>query len=330
MRPSPSPLRPLSWIALSYAVVGGGACAVDDAVADHRAAVVADEPAAVTEACTVDLPTDVIGLRANDDGVVYSVGTGGDGVVIQRAVGVGCALQETPARIAARELLDLDNHGNLYVFPAPGTRTAASTMLPDTPFGDVVTRVGTDGSLVNVVSAGRGIWDFSVAPDGDALWMTACGPTGVFDLADDGTMTVAETPLPESLWAQMSSVLTDAHTFWSVGFRTGDGCDDAMGCGYALVRADAAGGVDVGSTVMDLGDGVEHATLLRCGRRVCGITGSAVVAWDDDGAIATTVLSSSIARPGESIVGVTGNRHGLYIQLVGDGGTRIVFVVAAS
>jgi len=127
----------------------------------------------------------------------------------------------------------------------------------------------------------------------------------------------------------MPAVLTDADTFWSVGFRTGDGCDDAMGCGYALVRADAGGGVYVGSTVMDLGDGAEHATLLRCGRRVCGTTGSAVVVWDDRGAIATTVLASSIAGPGEAIVGVTGNRHGLYIQLAGDEGIRIVFVGGA-
>ena len=329
MRPSLSPLRPLCWLPLSCFVVGGVGCAVDGAAADHRAAVVAAQPAA-SEACTVDLPAHVIAVRANDDGVVYSVGTGGDGVVIHRAVGIGCELQETTDRIAARELLDLDNRGNLYVFPAPGTRTASPTMLPDTPFGDVVTRVAVDGSLVNVVSAGRGIWDFSVAPDGDALWMTACGPTGVFDLADDGTMTVAKMPLPESLWAQMPSVLTDADTFWSVGFRTGDGCDDEMGCGYALVRADAAGVVDVGSTVMDLGEGDEHATLLRCGRHVCGVTGSAVVEWDDSGAIATTVVASSIAGRGETIVGVTGNRHGLYIQLVGDEGTRIMFVAEAS
>jgi hypothetical protein len=295
----------------------------------------ADEPkgtAEVAPACVVPAPEGVSALVAHRDGVVFAVPSPtrrDPGLVVRRWRGAGCDLAaDGSAPVAAGSLLDADDLGNLYVFPAEAhARGVISTMLPDEYPESMVAKVDAAGNVSKLLAAGRGIWDFGVSPEGGALWVTACGPTGIFSMTDDGVEQAAMTP-PETLWQQMPSALTTDRTFWSVGVRT---CvpPEAVtpACGFALVRSTPEGSREVGTTVVDLGAGFERATLARCGADVCGVFASAVIVWDDEGKALRTIRVSDLdAAPSERIAQVTGNQHGVYLLLRGDAGARVVFV----
>lgn len=255
--------------------------------------------------CTLDLPTDVTTVFAWNDGIVFARGE-----LVQRMHGAGCALAPSGAPVAAEQLLDVDDHGALYVFPAEATTPGAvSTMLEGEYRGSMVARVAHDGGVTKLMSAGRGIWGFGVAPLGDALWQDACGPSGVFDVTPEG---VSESTFqPSALWG----VLTDARTFWSVA-RSNE-----------LVRTTADGSVELGATMVDFGDGLEQGGITRCGANVCGVFASAVLEWDDEGAVVRTLTRDDVgAAADEQIASVTANRHGLYVTLRDEHGVRVVFV----
>lgn len=279
--------------------------------------------AAPLTTCVVEVPGEVTGVTANRDGVAFVRAREGK-VLVERAQGVGCALsREAAAPIALESLLDLDDLGNVYGFSAEGGLGELSTMLPDGYPGSAVVKVDVEGKVTKLLEAGRGIWSFGVSPEGGTLWVTACGPTGVFAM---DAVTPAM-PLPETLWQQYPSVLTANGTFWSVGYRTCE-WNEAMSpsCGFALVRSTAAGSRELGTTIADFGAGYEQATLARCGSAVCGMFPSAVIAWDDEGRAIRTILRSEIASDSERIVQVSGNQHGVYVVLERETARRIVFV----
>jgi hypothetical protein len=272
-------------------------------------------------------------LLATPDGAVFEQ-QASEGVRIQRLRGVGCDLAPVGAPLAAVDLLDVDERGNVYVFPAaaPDDGSAIGT-IPEGETGQlmngVVVRVAPDDTLTTIVTANRGVWGFGVSPAGDAMWVTACGPNGIYAIDAFASGEHAREPLmaaPNTLWGQLPSVLTDADTFWSVGART---CawdaplSDA--CGLALVRATAKDVTDVGATVADFGVGFEQATLTRCGANVCAVYPSAVVVHEASGA-ARAVLSFPLSEWGERIGFVSGTAHGVYVRVDGPrGGRRLVF-----
>lgn len=280
--------------------------------------------------CVVATPGDVVAIAASDAGVAVASGNDGDeALVVHRAQGIDCALAWDDAPLAATRLLDLDDDGDVYLFPASAREPGVvSTMLPDAFAGldSTIARVDADDdAITEVVSAGRGIWSFGISPAGDSAWVTACGPTGIFALGD-GELTPTMTP-PSTLWQQQPSVLTDDDTFWSIGTGTCDPDALTSDCGFALVRTTAAGSVEVGPTILDVGAGLEAARLARCGASVCGVLSRAIVRWDDDGDIERTITASDLdARPTERVLQVAGNHHGLYALLGDDTGTRVVFV----
>ncbi len=281
--------------------------------------------------CVVTTPGEVVAIAASDAGVAIAVVEGTDGdepLVIHRAHGADCALAWDDAPLAAAALLDFDDDGDVYLFPAE-TRDAdvLSTLLPEFFAGldSTIARVDTDDAIAEVVSAGRGIWSFGVSPSGDALWMTACGPTGIFTLDDDELTPTM--PPPSTLWQQQPSVLTDDETFWSIGTGTCGTAPSSPACGFALVRTTATGSTEVGPTILDVGAGLEAARLARCGASVCGVLSRAIVRWDDDGHIERTISASDLgARTAERVLQVAGNHHGVYALLGDDAGTRVLFV----
>lgn len=317
----------------------GVAAAIDDAPELAPAgppAIVPDlaPDLAVTRArgCIVSAPDGVVSLIASASGVAFAVATGdadGPPLLVHRAFGQGCDLaadDRTP--VAATELLDADDLGNLYVFPAgAGATGALSTMLPEESPTSMVARVDPDDRVTKLLPAGRGIWSFGVAPAGDALWVTACGPTGIFAMT---AMTPAM-PSPETLWEQLPSVLTDDQTFWSVGVGTCDYPEPVHpDCGHALVRTTPAGSEEVAATIVDLGAGFEQAELTRCGPHVCGMVSRGVIVWNHDGAVLRTISrADALARQDEQIVQVSGNRSGVYVLLQSEGDARVVFVPLA-
>ena len=278
--------------------------------------------------CVVAAPAGVVSLVAGAAGVAFAVEDDG-AVLVHRMRGEGCALVADGALVAAGELLDVDDAGNLYVFPAGATSPdVVSTMLPDEYPGSMVARVGLDDSVSKLLDAGRGIWEFGVTPAGDGLWASACGPSGIFSVKGDAVE--AAMAAPDTLWGQMPSVLADLRTFWSVGVRT---CDpgDALTpeCGYALVRTTPAGSEDVATTVVDFGAGFEQAILSRCGAHVCGTVAGGVTVWDRAGRVVRTItLADALGVSGEGFVQATGAAGGVYVLLRGDGGGRVVFVPA--
>jgi hypothetical protein len=297
---------------------------------DAPAPVPADAPAPVPadRRCLVDAPAGTESLLARAGGVVFAVATGDPGgppLLLHRAAGDACDLVLDGEPIAASDLLDVDDRGAVYMFPADAGETAAvSTMLPDESPESMVVRVDPDDRVTRLLSAGRGIWSFGVSPAGAALWVTACGPTGIF--AADG-VTPAMTP-PDTLWQQHPSVLTDDRTFWSVGHRVcppGDPLTAA--CGFALVRTTPAGSADVATTLVDTSAGLEQATLTRCGPRVCGQLTDGVLVWDPDGRpLRTLSLADARALPGERLAQATGTADGVYLLLTGDRDPRVAFV----
>lgn len=297
------------------------------------AAIAAPDPEGVVEprTCVVAAPAGVASIVASAGGLVFAVASAeGDQspLLLLRAHGEGCDLvaDDGPA-IAAEALLDVDDLGNIYVFPAEAqSSTAISTMLPGEHTGSMVAKVDAGNHVSKLLPANRGIWSFGVSPEGDALWVTACGPSGIFAITGDETS--ASMTAPETLWEQLPSVLTDERTFWSVGYRT---CDYSVpltpACGHALVRTTPAGSEEVASTIVDLGHGFQQATLSRCGSRVCGLFASGLIVWDAEGEVLRTITpADALALPGERIAQVSGNDHGVYVLLRGERDARVVFV----
>jgi len=311
----------------------------------------ADSPPVILEAarpgspCVVPTPAGFVSLKATSSGAVFVTRTTSQAepvdpessapeplVHIERSRGVGCELSpDGTAPVAAEWLIDVDDLGNLFVSPAERSEPGfTSTVLRDRPFGDTVAKVDTAGHVSLVLSAARGLWDFGVSPAGGSLWVTACGPTGIFAFSSDVPIqfTPALAP-PETLWEQMPSALTDDHTFWSVGVGKNSTWKETLtpASGFALVRTTPEGSRDVGTTLIDFGKGFEQATLVRCGGRVCGLFPGAVIVWGSDGEALDTITASDLeASPTEHIAQVSGNQHGLYISLNGAAGARVIFV----
>lgn len=277
--------------------------------------------------CEVEGSAGVLAIRASEHGLALARASG-DGQRVERLRGTACALApDGTLPVAAGALLDLDDEGALYVFPAPATEPGVvSTWLEDGGADGVVERVDTSDQVAPVVHAGRGIWAFGVAPAGDTFWVSACGTTGIFS-GHEPALTPALAP-PETLWDSLPSVLTGTHTFWSVGYRTCSPPEPASpSCGYALTRTTPEGSAELDTTLVDFGAGYEQALLRRCGDRVCGLFPGAVVLWDEDGERALTLLLRELdPDPGARLLEVTGNREGLYLLLESQGETRVLHV----
>lgn len=282
-----------------------------------------------TRRCEVGALAGAASIRAVEGGLVYAKTSKDDTVLVRRMTGDGCDLTDAGGpSIAAGELLDADDLGNVYTFPAEATDPdVISTMLPDEYAGSMVARVDAQGVVSKLLPAGRGIWGFGVTASGDALWVSACGPNGLFDIAAGTAQPAAWTP-GDTLWEQSSSAITDRDTFWSVGVRTcGPGGALTPDCGFALTRSTREGSVEVGTTVIDFGGGFVQTTLARCGSRACGFEPNGAVVWDERGGpIAKLTLADLGADPAEHVVEVTGNEGGLYVMLAGGAASRVVFV----
>lgn len=283
-------------------------------------------PQALTT-CLVDAPEGVVELAATPQGLVLA-STAGDLLRVQRMHGTGCDLVVHGDAVAAHALLDVDARERLYVFPVALSRIASPSMPPGETDEGMVALIDEGGESTKLLPGGRGIWSFGVSPSGDALWVSACGPTGIF--ATDG-MTEAMTP-PATLWEQMPSVLTDERTFWSIGPLT---CDPTQplgaDCGYELVRTTPEGSVELGSTLVDHGDGLVYAELERCGSNVCGVYPRAVTVWNDSGTEERTITLADVgATEVERFASATGNAAGIYVLLTGDVESRVVFVANAA
>jgi hypothetical protein len=322
-------MRSLSFFLVAFSSFGCVSQDVD-AMKDGLAA-------ASSQACVVAAPSNVSSLVATEHGVVFAVPTAemnAPSFLLQRTLGKGCNLSADGQKpIAAAALLDADDKGNVYVFPAQSNDPGVViTMLPEffEAWASTAAKVDTANNISEVVYAGRGIWSFGVTQEGTSLWVTACGPTGIFSITESG-LKASLTP-PDSLWEQMPSVLTDDQTFWSVGVRTcGVGGTMTPDCGFALVRTTNDGSKDIGTTLIDVGNGFEQTTLARCGDFVCGVLDSAVVVWDAEGKVSHTIKLGDVgALPTERIVMASGNRDGVYLLLRGDVGTRVVFVSTAT
>jgi hypothetical protein len=270
----------------------------------------------------------VVLLSAAERGVAFTV-AGRAGSTVQRTRGAGCDLVPEGAPVAGG-LLDVDDAGNVYVLAAEAQSPGVLSTLPPGAFpADKAVKVSLSGEVSELISAPRGMWGFGVAPAGDALWVSACGPNGIFAVTADG---VAEgmSP-PQTLWEQRASALTDARTFWSVGPRTCGVTETVTpACGFALVRATPEGAEEVGTTLFDDGEGYMESALARCGGRVCGVLPQAVAVWDGEGELVRRLALADVgALPSERIVHVSGNRSGVYVLLRGERGeldTRVVFV----
>jgi len=288
--------------------------------------------------CAVDVPATVEDLRASAWGLAYVTVPRAGGVVVHRLEGSGCALQETSDPVAARGLLDFDDGGSLYVLDGASTsRGALSSEVPGQTRG--ANRVDLAANVDPVIPEGRGIWGFSVDPSGEELWVSACGPTGFYSVANGASD--ASFALPDTLWAQRESVLTARDTFWSVGYRT---CDPAEplteACGYALMRttrgsvaqADMRGQVAqpettiaVGSTVINFGSGAEPLTLARCGEAPCGFSPNGVVVWNRAGNTVWKLDRAALgAHDDELIETASGSQTTVYVLLRSAHGTRVL------
>lgn len=288
-----------------------------------------EEPAPTQQGlttCVVETEPGVADLEATPRGLVLATAEGAV-VNVQRLHGTGCDLAAEGRPIVAEALLDVDAQERLYVFP---TDVLSRIAAPSMPAGEarlgMVAKIDEFDVATKLLDPGRGIWSFGVAPSGDALWVTACGPNGIF--AMDG-MTPAITP-PDTLWEQMPAVLTDARTFWSIGTLT---CDPTQplsaDCGYELVRTTPEGSETFGSTLADHGDGLVYAELARCGSRVCGVYPRAVRVWNDSGAEELTITLADVgASEVERFASATGNAAGTYVLLTGGETSRVVFVAA--
>ncbi|MFO0613292.1 MAG: hypothetical protein U0414_11915 [Polyangiaceae bacterium] len=278
--------------------------------------------------CTPSTLAGATSIRAVEGGVVIAEADG-DALRVRRLTGDGCALSDAGApAIAAAALLDADDLGNVYVFPAEAKRASdVSTMLPDEYPGSMVARVDARSVVSKLLPAGRGIWSFGATPRGDGLWVSACGPNGVYDITPEGARR-ASWAMPDTLWEQSASVLSDRETFWSVGVRTcAPGAPLTPACGFMLTRSSPTSSREIESTMVDLGEGFAQTSLARCGARVCGVAPTGIIVWDALGArVATVTLADLGAAGAERVQQVTGNEGGLYVILSTATATRVVFL----
>jgi hypothetical protein len=277
--------------------------------------------------CQVANSEGTVGVAASDFGLALAVpAIFGEELVVRRSRGVGCELEPEPRSFAVNGLFDLDDEGDLFLLPGNGTSPGVVSTVPaDSYPGGVVGRLDRLGRVQTVLSGGRGFWTMGVAPDGDAMWVTACGPSGIF--AVDGDQATPSMTPPHTQWGTLPTVLTDADTLWSVGRDTcPHGEPLALDCGRALTRTTPAGSEEVAPTIVDLGRGPEAATLARCGDQVCGVLEQAVLVWNDRGEVEQTILAAeALAQADERIAAAAGNSLGIYLLLERDGFTRVVF-----
>lgn len=252
-----------------------------------------------------------------------------DGAVVERLHGQGCALAPIGGEVAAAGLFGADDRGTIYVAPAPADDGGAiATMLPDALPGGSVAAVDLADRVAAVVLAPRGIWGFGSAPSGDALWVTACGPTGVFTRTDQGLAPVF--PSPATLWEQLPSVMSDDATLWSVGVRTCVGTAELdRDCGYALSRTTAAGTRTFASLVGEGDAGLELATLAPCGPEICGVGSRTIRRWDLEGRELVPLDATALALADDAtIVQAAGNAAGIYVLSRAPDATHVVFVAS--
>ena len=273
--------------------------------------------------CDVAAGRAIIGLRTFAGGIAISTVNPLDPngpLLVERARGEGCALSAAGAPVAATELLDVDDAGGLYVLGAAATTPNVLSSVSDQSAGDVVVRIDESGSKRDIVSAGRGIWTFGTSPSGNTIWVTACGPTGIFDIR--GPELVSAMTPPDSGWHSAPNVLTADDTFWSIGAQKcvrGD-------CQRPLVRTRPTESERVAIAAYNLDD-TEDAVLARCGSNVCGVSAGRLQIWDDEGVILEDYAGEDIgALPAEQLVTASGNESGTYIHLRQAQGDRLIFV----
>jgi hypothetical protein len=288
------------------------------------------DPQPVAQALTTCVvPTSgVVELKASARGLVVASGSGTD-VAVQRLEGTGCDLAASGPLMVAESLLDVDDLGNLYVFPSDQAGRCLRSTMPAGERRGIVAVVGENEAPRKLLDAGRGIWTFGVSPSGDALWVTACGPNGIFAIGADGVTEAMAAP--DTLWEQRPAVLTDARTFWSVGDVACSRTEPLASCGLSLVRATPEGSEPFGSIVADHGDGPVEAELARCGSSVCGVYPRAVTVWNEWGAEELTITLEDVgATEVERFAAATGNDAGIYVLLTGGLDSRVVFVAGAA
>lgn len=307
---------------LSLSVFGLGCSALPSVDEDGARAVTVDEGASTQ--CILHTEAELATLVASDHGVALAV-RAGDGVVITRLRGRGCELDpDGSAPVAAARLHDMDDAGNLYVAP---TEAAAPGVLGTASEGhdaeNTVARVSPSGVVSTVVHAGRGIWWFGVSPDAALVSITACGPTGLFSLSEDGLTPWADAPAG---WDYAPSVLT-SDALWSVD--AGACVDGAASCSSPLVRTSAKGSAPVESVSVDFGAGPEPGRLVRCGDSVCSVHRSGFAQRDASGAVALRVTRAELGlEAAEELRGLASTSDGFYALTEGPSGTRVRFVSA--
>lgn len=291
-------------------------------VEPHTRLVVNAEEVALST-CEVEVPEGLTKLVASEHGVAFATRVDGANHVV-RTTGTGCALTPSGPPLAG-ELLDLDDHGTVYVLPreadAPGV---LGTVRADRPL--TAMKVSPDDDVAAVIGTGRGLWSFGVSPGGETMWASSCGPTGIFTATSEGS--VERLPAPDTLWEQRPALLTDDATFWSVGVRRcAPDAPLSPACAFALVRTTAEGSHEVGATLVDFGAGFEEGVLARCGHSVCGAFASGVVSWARNGAVSRRwSLTDLGAHDGEHVAAVTGTDRALYVTLSDAHATRVLFV----
>jgi hypothetical protein len=253
--------------------------------------------------CEVSVPPEVTGLLAMPDGVAF---IRGDEVLLAR--GHGCAL-EVSAPVALGPLQAVDDLGRLYVMASEELRQAH---FPEA-FGDTVARVDPSGAVTPLVSAGRGIWTFSVSPRGETVAMTACGPQGVLALPS------LEPVFPDFTGDLANTVLTGPSTAWSFAMNE---CVRGFCADRQLVRSTPEGSTPVAG----VGSGTFSTRLARCGDGVCVYDHANVTVFAADGrGVQQLTVSDLGAGPDAVLEAVSANALGLYLTVL-DTSRRVTFV----
>lgn len=333
-------------VSLYVALVAAG-CGQPDAGDRAREALTGAGPAAPEPAFIRCDPSDLGSVRvllATEGGIALgSIESYGEefGMVARSYRGRGCGLVpdgRVPA--AVTDLLDADDHGNLYVLPRASTAPGLlSTLPPDasSPSGQVV-RIDPQGRFSTVVEARRGIWSFGVSPQGGTFWSEACGPTGIFAM---GSSPLREVIKPTDIsWRSNGAVLTGDETVWFIGDASCQG-SASTGCRHPLIRSTPApspsspsssssfSGGDVTVAALELAGPVwsTGTRLARCGARPCAVVADTIFVWGDDGSVVYTIRAADLELgPGERIEKVAGNRTALYALLFTTTERRLVYM----
>jgi hypothetical protein len=281
------------------AVVALTACGVDPVTTSRTV------EAPLTQ-CEVATPAGATALLSVPEGVVFV-----REAEVVRARGHGCALDlEAPVRLGTLEAVD--DLGRLYVRATEELRQAH---FPDV-FGDTVARVDASGAVTPVVSAGRGIWTFSVSPGGESVAVTACGPEGVLSVPS------LEPVLPALQRDVAGVVLTGPSTAWSLSMN---GCERGFCADRQLVRSTPEGQTPVAS----VGSGTQALRLARCGEYLCAFEGSTLRVFAHDGRVVQQLASSDLGvSSSATIEAVSANVWGLYVTVL-DPALRVRFVPLA-